>query len=63
MQYVVRTASQDLISRQPRHLAARLSLGAPVWCTWDTAHAHVFGEQQAHLVIPDPADPAAADNK
>jgi spermidine/putrescine transport system ATP-binding protein len=64
IQYVVRTAGRrDVISRQPRHLAARLGHGDDVWCTWESEHAHLFGDRQAHLVIPDPADPAAAANE
>jgi spermidine/putrescine transport system ATP-binding protein len=64
IQYVVRTPGRvDVISRQPRHLAARLDPGDTVFCTWDSEHAHIFGDRQAHLVIPDPADPAAVDSE
>jgi spermidine/putrescine transport system ATP-binding protein len=64
IQYVVRTPGHvDVISRQPRHLAARLRPGDEVFCTWETDHAHIFGHRQEHLVRPDPADPAAIDNE
>jgi spermidine/putrescine transport system ATP-binding protein len=60
IQYVIRTPDgRELLSRQPRSSAVRLSVGEAVWCSWDTADAHMFGGGQHDLVLPDPAEPAA----
>ena len=56
IQYVVITTSgREMLSRQPRHEAPRLDLGADVWCRWDTDRVQVFGGQQSDLVMADPA--------
>ena len=56
IQYVVITASgREMLSRQPRHEAPRLDLAADVWCRWDTDRVQVFGGDQSHLVMADPA--------
>ena len=56
IQFVVIAAiGREMLSRQPRHEAPRLDLGADVWCTWDPDRAHLFGADQATLVMADPA--------
>ena len=56
IQYVVITGSgREMLSRQPRHEAPRLDLAAEVWCRWDTDRVQVFGGDQSHLVMADPA--------
>ena len=56
IQYVVITApGREMLSRQPRHEAPRLDLGADVWCRWDTDRVQVFGGDQSTLVMADPA--------
>jgi spermidine/putrescine ABC transporter ATP-binding subunit len=63
IQFVVRVlgGEQEIISRRPRHSAARLAVGEQVWCTWEAADAHVFGAEQADVVLADPAEePAVA---
>ena len=59
IQFVVRTGSRELLSRQPRHKAPKLSVGEQVWCRWERDQAHVFGGEQADLVLADPADSSA----
>jgi spermidine/putrescine transport system ATP-binding protein len=62
VQYVVRTTGRrDLVSRQPRHTAARLSAGDEVWCTWSPEHVHIFGDGQATRVLLDPTRAPAPD--
>jgi spermidine/putrescine transport system ATP-binding protein len=59
-QFVVRTADhREVLSRQPRTAAARIAVGAEVWCSWQSVDAHIFGGEQQHLVLPDPADNTA----
>jgi spermidine/putrescine transport system ATP-binding protein len=59
IQYVVRTADgPEMLSRQPRSSAVRLTVGESVWCSWNAADAHMFGGGQHDLVLPDPAEPA-----
>ncbi len=56
IQYVViTTGGREMLSRQPRHEAVRLDLGADVWCRWATDRVQVFGGDQSTLVIADPA--------
>jgi spermidine/putrescine transport system ATP-binding protein len=56
IQYVVRTPDgRELLSRQPRHRAVRITIGDPVWCSWEADNTHIFGDQQHELVLPDPA--------
>jgi spermidine/putrescine transport system ATP-binding protein len=56
IQYVVRTDNgRELLSRQPRARAPRLTVGDPVWCCWEAADAHLFGGSQHDLVLADPA--------
>jgi spermidine/putrescine transport system ATP-binding protein len=57
VQYVVTYADgEEFLSRQPRHRAARIDIGAPVWCTWKAHDAHLFGSGQRELVLTEPAD-------
>jgi spermidine/putrescine transport system ATP-binding protein len=61
LQYVVRTATRDVISMLPRQGAPRLAPGDEVWCHWDAADVYMFSTAQADLVLADPAnDPAVA---
>ncbi len=59
LQYVVRTASRDVISLLPRQGAPRLAPGDAVWCHWSASDVFQFSADQASLVIHDPADEAA----
>ena len=47
--------AQGLIARLPRPRAPRLEVGGQVWCAWDPEHTHVFGAEQAEIVLVDPA--------
>ena len=58
IQFVVRTGERDLLSRQPRHTAARVRTGEPVWCTWAPREGYLFSDRQARLVLADPASDA-----
>jgi spermidine/putrescine transport system ATP-binding protein len=61
LQYVVRTATRNVISMLPRQGAPRLAPGDEVWCHWDAADVYMFSTAQADLVLADPAnDPAVA---
>ena len=56
IQFVVMTPGRkEIIARLPRPRAPRLSVGATVWCTWDADHTHMFGAEQAEIVLVDPA--------
>ncbi len=60
IQFVVITADRkDVLARLPRPKAPRLQVGSSVWCTWDAGHVHVFGADQADIVMADPAAEAA----
>jgi spermidine/putrescine transport system ATP-binding protein len=59
MQFVVRCGDREVLARQPRQSALKLVPGEAVWCTWPPDLVHLFSADQAHLVIPDPADVSA----
>ncbi len=61
IQFVVLTPGRkEVISRLPRPRAPRLDVGSTVWCSWDADHTHMFGADQAEIVLVDPASEAAA---
>jgi spermidine/putrescine transport system ATP-binding protein len=61
IQFVVLTPGRkEIIARLPRPRAPRLSVGATVWCAWDADHTHMFGAEQAEIVLVDPAGEAPA---
>ncbi len=56
IQFVVMTGQgKEVLARVPRTQAPRLSPGAEVTCSWDAEYVHVFGAEQADLVLADPA--------
>jgi spermidine/putrescine transport system ATP-binding protein len=56
IQFVVSTGDKrEILARLPRTKAPRLLPGANVWCHWDASHLHVFSDDQADLVLADPA--------
>ena len=57
---VLARAGGEIIVRQPRHQAPKLTPGQDVWCTWKPEHAHLFSARQASLVMTDPAAEEAA---
>jgi spermidine/putrescine transport system ATP-binding protein len=54
---VLARAGGEVIVRQPRHQAPKLTPGQEVWCTWAPERAHLFSARQAALVML--TDPAA----
>ena len=61
IQFVVLTPGRkEIIARLPRPGAPRLEVGGRVWCAWDEGHTHVFGAEQAEIVLADPASDEAA---
>ena len=61
IQFVVLTSGgREVIARLPRPGAPRLEVGGPVWCSWEVGHTHVFGAEQAEIVLADPASDEAA---
>jgi spermidine/putrescine transport system ATP-binding protein len=61
IQFVVLTPGRkEVIARLPRPGAPRLEVGGTVWCSWDADHTHVFGAEQAEIVLADPASDEAA---
>ena len=61
IQFVVMTPGRkEIIARLPRPRAPRLNVGGTVWCSWDADHTHMFGAEQAEIVLVDPAGEAAA---
>jgi spermidine/putrescine transport system ATP-binding protein len=54
LQFVIRTATGDLLSLQPRHSALRVAPGENVWCSWRAADVYQFSGDQAHLVLREP---------
>ncbi len=59
IQFVVITPGRkEILARLPRPRAPRLEVGAKVWCTWDAEQTHVFGAEQADIVLADPAEDA-----
>jgi spermidine/putrescine transport system ATP-binding protein len=55
LQFVVRCGGRELLSRQPRDRAARVSPGDAVWCTWTPDLVRLFPADQTDLVLADPA--------
>jgi spermidine/putrescine transport system ATP-binding protein len=61
MQFVVITPGRkEILARLPRPNAPHLEVGSEVWCSWDAGDAHVFGAEQADIVLADPALEGAA---
>ena len=61
IQFVVLTPGRkEVIARLPRPDAPRLDVGGRVWCSWEADHTHVFGAEQAEIVLADPASDEAA---
>ena len=61
IQFVVITPGRkEVIARLPRPGAPRLEVGGRVWCSWEADHTHVFGAEQAEIVLADPASDDAA---
>jgi spermidine/putrescine ABC transporter ATP-binding subunit len=61
IQFVVMTPGRkEIIARLPRPRAPKLSVGETVWCSWDADHTHMFGAEQAEIVLVDPAAESAA---
>ena len=55
IQFVVLTPGRkEIIARLPRPRAPRLDVGGPVYCSWGADHTHVFGAEQANIVLADP---------
>ncbi len=58
---VLARAGGEIIVRQPRHQAPKLTPGQEVWCSWAPERAHLFSARQADLVmLTDPAAEEAA---
>jgi spermidine/putrescine transport system ATP-binding protein len=55
LQYVVRTASRDVLVLTPRANAPRLAVGDDVWCTFTPDDVYSFSARQADLVLAEPA--------
>jgi spermidine/putrescine transport system ATP-binding protein len=61
IQFVVLTPDRkEIIARLPRPRAPRLGVGSTVWCAWGADHTHMFGAEQAQIVLTDPAAESAA---
>jgi spermidine/putrescine transport system ATP-binding protein len=61
IQFVVMTPGpKEVIARLPRPRAPRLEVGSTVWCSWEPDHTHMFGADQAEIVLADPASDEAA---
>jgi spermidine/putrescine transport system ATP-binding protein len=61
IQFVVLTPGRkEVIARLPRPGAPRLQVGGRVWCSWEAGRTHVFGAEQAEIVLADPASDEAA---
>jgi len=61
IQFVVLTPGRkEVIARLPRLDAPRLQVGGRVWCSWEADRTHVFGAEQAEIVLADPASDEAA---
>jgi spermidine/putrescine transport system ATP-binding protein len=62
IQFVVLTPGRkEVIARLPRPGAPRLAVGGRVWCSWEAGHTHVFGAEQAEIVLADPASDEAVE--
>ena len=60
IQFVVLTPGRkEILARLPRPRAPRLEVGSQVWCSWELDQTHVFGAEQADIVLADPAVEAA----
>jgi spermidine/putrescine transport system ATP-binding protein len=57
---VLASRGKEVIARLPRPGAPRLEVGGQVWCSWETGDTHVFGAEQAEIVLADPASDEAA---
>ena len=60
LQYVVRTASRDVLVLTPRANAPRLAVGDAVWCTFSPDDVYSFSARQADLVMAEPSAEAAS---
>ncbi len=61
IQFVVITPGRrEIIARLPRPRAPRLEVGGHVWCSWGPDQTHVFGAEQAEIVLADPASDEAS---
>ncbi len=61
IQFVVMAPGpKEVIARLPRPGAPRLEVGGTVWCSWEPDHTHMFGADQAEIVLADPASDEAA---
>jgi spermidine/putrescine ABC transporter ATP-binding subunit len=61
IQFVVLTPGRkEIIARLARPRAPRLDVGGTVWCSWDPDQTHMFGADQAEIVLVDPAAETAA---
>jgi spermidine/putrescine transport system ATP-binding protein len=59
LQYVIRTASRDVIVLLPRQKAPNLHPGDAVWCQWSPKDVYQFSAAQEDLVLAEPASEAA----
>jgi spermidine/putrescine transport system ATP-binding protein len=60
IQFVVLTPGRkEIIARLPRPRAPRLDVASTVWCAWDPDLTHMFGADQAEIVLVDPASETA----
>jgi spermidine/putrescine transport system ATP-binding protein len=60
IQFVVLASERkEVIARLPRPGAPRLEVGGQVWCSWEAGDTHVFGAEQAEIVLADPASDEA----
>jgi spermidine/putrescine transport system ATP-binding protein len=57
---VLASGRKEVIARLPRPRAPRLEVGGQVWCSWEAGDTHVFGAEQAEIVLADPASDEAA---
>jgi spermidine/putrescine transport system ATP-binding protein len=57
---VLASGRKEVIARLPRPGAPRLEVGGQVWCSWEAGDTHVFGAEQAEIVLADPASDEAA---
>jgi spermidine/putrescine transport system ATP-binding protein len=60
LQYVVRTASRDVLVLTPRANAPRLAIGDAAWCTFTPNDVYSFSARQAELVMAEPSAEAAS---
>jgi spermidine/putrescine transport system ATP-binding protein len=60
LQYVVRTASRDVLVLTPRANAPRLAIGDAAWCTFTPNDVYSFSARQAELVMAEPSAEVAS---